>query len=74
MADLEIIPMESVEFIVEQTDFMEEKLSQIKMTMALALAAKLGKTEIDMNLKKDTCERCPIHSVPHYHFIGTENA
>ncbi len=62
-----------VEFIVEQTDFMEEKMSQIKMAMALGLGSQLGKVEVDMTIKKDACDECAMHSVPHYHFIGYEN-
>ena len=62
-----------VEFIVEQTDLMDGKMSQIKMTMAVGLAKQLGKVGIDMTIKKDACDECVMHSVPHYHFIGYEN-
>ena len=62
-----------VESIVEKTDLMEDRMSQIKMTMALGLGKQLGKTSVDMRLEQDECEKCVIHSVPHYHLIGYEN-
>jgi len=66
----------AVNWLVEQTEMLEEQMPAIEMMMATALAKRMGSSTVDMKLAKDFCEDCTLdtgegYKIPHYHLVGT---